>query len=304
MQIGTNLFFERGRAQLSALTAKADALNTQVATGKRFTAPSGDVVAYGRLQAIKQGNADSSVYTTNRNLAQSLLTQTDTTLSAVATGLQRAGELTSRAANGTLNDADRKLIAIDLQSVLDDLVNLANTKDARGQSLFAAATGDGAIAQGQDGTVSFTGSGTPASIPVGDGVAVQPTESAARVFGGLPDGAGGTTDTFAVLKTLITALNAGGDVSAATGTAATGITASLTQVTSVQGSVGARGARLDLVASQATDAAGTREIDRSGLEDVDASTALVELQKTMTILQATQASFTKLSQLSLFDYLR
>jgi flagellar hook-associated protein 3 FlgL len=31
---------------------------------------------------------------------------------------------------------------------------------------------------------------------------------------------------------------------------------------------------------------------------------VVELQKTMTILSATQASFTKLSALSLFDYLR
>ncbi len=32
--------------------------------------------------------------------------------------------------------------------------------------------------------------------------------------------------------------------------------------------------------------------------------AITELQKTMTILSATQASFSKLSQLSLFDYIR
>ena len=47
-----------------------------------------------------------------------------------------------------------------------------------------------------------------------------------------------------------------------------------------------------------------REAKRSGLEDTDITTTVVELQKTMTILSATQASFTKLSALSLFDYLR
>jgi flagellar hook-associated protein 3 FlgL len=40
------------------------------------------------------------------------------------------------------------------------------------------------------------------------------------------------------------------------------------------------------------------------LEDTDVTTAVTQLQKTLTILQATQASFTKLTSLSLFDYLR
>ena len=47
-----------------------------------------------------------------------------------------------------------------------------------------------------------------------------------------------------------------------------------------------------------------REITRSSIEDTDVTQAITELQKTMTILSAAQASFTKLSNLSLFDYLR
>ena len=43
---------------------------------------------------------------------------------------------------------------------------------------------------------------------------------------------------------------------------------------------------------------------RSSLEDVDVTQAYTELSKTMTILTATQTSFSKLSQLSLFNYLR
>ena len=304
MQIGTSQFYNTGSSQLSKLSVQADTLNTQIATGKKISAPSQDVIAYNRLASIKQANADGAAYSSNVSLAQSLLQQSDTTLTAIGTQLQRAAELTTQAATGTLNDANRKTIAIELQSIRDDLVNLAGTKDARGQPLFGAATGSTAITQAADGTVSFSGTGEASAIPVADGVDVRGTDSAARVFGNIPVSGGGTTDAFAVLSSLITALNAGGDVSTAVGTAADGLKGALAQVGNVQGAVGARAARLDIVSSQATDAAAARETDRTALEDVDASTAIVQLQKTMTILSATQASFTKLGQLSLFDYLR
>ena len=47
-----------------------------------------------------------------------------------------------------------------------------------------------------------------------------------------------------------------------------------------------------------------REELRSSLEDVDVTAAITELQKTMTILNATQSSFAKMASLSLFNYLR
>lgn len=304
MQIGTNQFYEKNASQLGKLAGQADTLNTQIATGKKFTAPSQDVVAYNRLTAIRQTNADSKTYASNVSLAQSLLQQSDTTLTSIGNQLQRAAELTTQAANGTLSDANRKTIAIELQSIRDDLVSLAGTTDARGQPLFGAASGGAAVVQAADGTVSFSGTGEVSAIPVADGTDIQATDSAQRVFGNIPVSGGGTTDVFAVLSSLISALNAGGNVTAATGAAADGLKGALTQVSNVQGSVGARAARLDIVSSQATDAAAARETDRVGLEDTDVSTAITELQKTMTVLQATQASFTKLGQLSLFDYLR
>ncbi len=48
----------------------------------------------------------------------------------------------------------------------------------------------------------------------------------------------------------------------------------------------------------------TRETERSSIEDTDLTTAIIELQKATTILQATQASIGRLTSLSLFDYLR
>lgn len=250
MQIGTSQFYDIGSSQLSKLSARADTLNTQIATTKKFTDPSDDVVAYNRLSTIKQATADDKAYASNVSLAKSLLQQSDSTLTAIANRLQQAAELTTQAANGTLNDTDRKTIAIQLQGIRDDLVNLAGTKDARGQPLFGAATGTSAVTQAADGTVSFGGTGEISAIPIADGTDIQVNDSAQRVFGNIPTSGGGTTDAFAVLSTFITALNAGGDISTAAGTAADGLKSAITQVNAVQGSVGAREARLDIVSTQ------------------------------------------------------
>ena len=302
MQVSTSRFYETSGTLMQQLSQQADTLNTQIATTKKFAAPSDDVVAYQRLTTIKQANADATSFGANITLAQSLLDQSDTTLGSVETQLQRASELAISANSGTLNDGDRQAIATELQSILTSVVALANTRDARGQPLFAAATGAGAVTQATDGSVTFDGSGNPASIPVADGITIQPTESAARVFGGVPTASGGTTDVFAALNGLIGALQSN-DTSAVSA-AGDGVQAALAQVGAMRGSFGARATRLDLQQTQATNAATARETTRSALEDTDVTTAITQLQKTMTVLQATQASFTKLSSLSLFDFLK
>mgnify|MGYP002718311967 CR=1 FL=1 len=85
---------------------------------------------------------------------------------------------------------------------------------------------------------------------------------------------------------------------------ASALTAITAQNTQAQASVGARAVRVDLQAAYFTQVSTDREAARSEMEDVDVTTAITELQKTMTILSATQASFSKLSSLSLFDYIR
>lgn len=303
MQISTSQLYDRSASLMEKLSQKADTLQTQISTTVRLAAPSDDVVAYQRLSTLKQDKADDTAAGANVSLATSLLQQSDTTLSAIQSDLQHVAELVVQANNDTLTDANRATIATQLKGVLDDLVSLANTTDARGQPLFGAATGDTAVTANPDGSVSFTGTGEPAAIPIGDGQTIQATESASRVFGGIAT-ASGTSDVFAIISKFAAALNAGGSVTAAASEASDGIGAALTQIAGVSGSVGARSARLEMVSAQMTATAANREADRSALEDTDVTAAITELQKTMTILSATQASFTKLSQLSLFDYLK
>ena len=296
--ISTSQFYDRANSAMAGLSTKADALQTQVATGKRLVAPSSDSVAYQRLRGLARDAADDVAYTANLQLASESLRQADTALGNVGDQLQRAGVLAIQARNGTQTASSRAAIAAEIDAIIDGLATLANTKDARGQYIFGSADGGAAAVKQPDGSYTLSTT-TIGAIPTGPGgQTVQTGEAAARVF------QVGSTDAFQVLQTLSAELKAGGTDSAALGGAIDEITAASAQASTIQASLGARAARVELEQTRLVDIGIDREEARSALEDTDISAALIELQKTMTILSATQASFSKLQGLSLFSYLR
>ena len=297
MQVSTRLFYDRASSAMGRLSDQANTLQTQLSTTKRLAAPSDDSVAYSRLRGLAQATTDAKASASNLDLAASVLAQADTTLTAMTAQLQHASELAIQARSGTQDKTSLAALADGIDAVRAQLVTLGNAADPRGAPLFGGADGGAAVTANPDG--SFTYATTSASaIPVGDGQSVQPSDTASRVF---TSSAG---DTLAMLTALSAALRAGTDVDTAAATAVTGLSAATTQVTTVQSSLGARAAHVELAQAALTQADTTREATRSGLEDTDITATVTQLQKTMTVLAATQASFTKLQGLSLFDSLK
>jgi flagellar hook-associated protein 3 FlgL len=298
MQVSTSYFYDSTASAMTRLTSQATTVENQISTGKKLQAPSDDSVSYQRLQLIARQTADANTAGTNLNLASSVLSQADTTLSSITAQIQRASELATSARSGISDSTDNSAIADELDSIRDELLQLGNTVDPRGQPLFGGADGGAAVTANADGTYTYA-STDPSAIPIGDGGAVQPSENASRIFS-LPGGG----DLLSALSTLSAALRGGTDTDAAAATAVDQLSAAGAQVSAVQSSLGARASRVELEQSTVTQSNTDRETERSSLEDTDISTAITSLQKTMTVLEATQASFTKLSSMSLFDYLK
>ena len=291
--LSTSLFYHRSSSAMTGLTAGADKLYEQLSSGKRILAPSDDSAAWQKLQGLATAKADAKSDTANVKLAQGILAQADSSLASIGDQLKSASDLAVQAGNGTLSAEAKGAIATQLQGILDSVVALANGKDARGVALFGGAN-DTAAVTASNGRLTFA-AGTAGAIPIGDGQTVQATVNAKTFL------EAGDDDLATVLTGMIAALNAG---DALPDGSADALKTIADQTTSAQASLGARAARVDLVYAQQTTAATDREAARSSLEDVDFTQAITDLQKTMTVLQATQASFSKLSALSLFDYLR
>ena len=80
--------------------------------------------------------------------------------------------------------------------------------------------------------------------------------------------------------------------------------AGLEAVTTAQTVVGSRLAWIDLVSERRTEMGELRAEEQSQVGGADIAETVTRLQQTMTVLEASQASFAKLSSLSLFDLLR
>ncbi|MFS0772269.1 flagellar hook-associated protein 3 [Sphingomonas sp. 1P08PE] len=299
MQVSTTAFFNDTAKRLGAMNARAQTLQTEIATGKKIQTPSDAPGVSQQLAEIARKDADSAVFADNLKIAGSLLSQSDGVIKQINTQLTRAKELATSAATGTQSPADRKILGVELQSVLDSIVGLANVSNIRGEPLFGTVGGQKAVTA--DGNGGYTYAATDVTeVPIAQGQTVRATESAASLFK-LPDG----TDVLATLGALATALQANGTGAQDTASDSLDtIQSGLDQLSDVQASVGARGARVELQQGLIQTADTDRAALRSQLEDTDITQAIVELQQMMTALSATQASFSKLAQLSLFDYIR
>ncbi|MDF2494399.1 flagellin [Sphingomonas sp.] len=295
VNLSTNQFYNRSSASMQKLQAQFDRLNEQVSTGKKLLAPSDDSVGYQRLQGINRANADGAQDLANVKLAQATLQQAGSSVTSMSERLQRASELVIQGRNGTNSPAAKQAIATELASIMESIVTLANGKDARGLPLFGGKDDGPAVTAGATGALGFA-EGKAAAMPIGDGQTVEATVNA-REFLAVKDG----DDLGTAMAAIIAALRA--DEPIPDGAVDT-LNTVADQVTATQASLGAREVRVDLQAAQLKTAADDREMVRADIEDADPTETIVQLQKTMTILQATQASFSKLSSLSLFSYLR
>lgn len=298
MQLSTSLFYDRAVTRMTLLGANATKLQTQIATGKKLQTPSENVVAAQQIAEFDRKDADAAAYAGNLTIGASLLKQADSTLDSIASQLGRAIELATQATTGTLGPANRKVIGNELNSIVDSLIGLANTRDVGGQPLFGSADGQAAAVRNADGTFTYNMTAKLSEIPIADGQTLQATETAGRIF---TSSAG---DTLKIISDLAAALQAGTELSDDDKGALDKLTAASDQVGVVAASVGARAARVELQQTLLSNANADRAELRTSIEDVDITEAITQLQKTLTILSATQASFSKLSNLSLFDYLR
>jgi flagellar hook-associated protein 3 FlgL len=116
---------------------------------------------------------------------------------------------------------------------------------------------------------------------------------------------GNPTNLLDALKTLADALKAGGaGVQQAAQDGLAALNQGLDAVTTAQTVVGSRLSWIDLTTERRTNLGELRASEESEVGGTDIAATVAKLQETMTVLEASQASFTKLAGLSLFQLLR
>ena len=267
---------------LSRDVAKAQ---TQLSTQKRIQSPSEDPVAAARISDIGRAQANEAAWKSNLNLAASLADRADTALKGVGTAFDRATELMTQGATGTLSDQDRATIALELRSIADELNSLKASKDPRGNALFM--------------------SGYSLRIPVQSGVQLIAVGTREEVFEGVAT-AGGPKDLAAIVADAATALETADPTArqAAVALSIDEVGAAVSHVAAQRGEQGALANRVDQLLERQADTGVQLAEERSNLEDTDIQAVIARLSSQQLSLQAAQAVFARVNENTLFDILR
>ncbi len=292
-------FFNRSLAQMSDLRSGIERIRTQIATGQKIERGSDDPAAAAQIRLVDRRERLALVEGDNAaRLGQDLTSAADE-MNAVTTLLQRARELAVQAANTPTGPDGSRAIGFELGQLGEELFSRANAVTLTGEPLFSGLSSDAAFVRDAAGNVTYNGTATSGAIPVAPGTAIERGVPGNAVFefdvGGTP------TSAFAVLGTLANVLTSGSpDPTAAARAAIEGIDAALENTTRAQTILGTRLAWTEQIQQQQTERQIALTERRGRVGDTDIGDAIARLQQSLTALEASQAAFSRVSELTLF----
>ena len=297
----TSAFFERSVMDLTALRKQAEETQAEMSTGQRLQRSSDDPVAASRLRQLARADAFDEVDTAATNRATTDLTLTDNALSQFANFVTRLQELTTHAASATLSPSQRAGIGEEVAQIRDNLVALANTRDGNGNALFGGESAADAYTLDASGNATYAGTLNAGTISLGGGQSVSRGVTG-KEFLEFKSG-GVTKDLLAVTKDLADTLKSGAGAAAAASNALTTLNDGLNAITTAQTVVGSRLSWIDLNTERRTSLSELRTTEKTEVGGADLTESIAKLQNTMLVLEASQASFSRLANLSLFSVL-
>jgi flagellar hook-associated protein 3 FlgL len=293
--------FQQGLDAIVDRQSKLLKTQLQLSSGKRVNNPSDDPAGAARILDLQQGAAITRQYQANILAGQSRLELEDAVLASVTNSLQRARELAVGGLNGTQSIEDRTAMAKEIRQITDEVMALANTKDANGDYLFSGfQTQTAPFSTNGSGTYTYSGDQGQRFLQVGPTRQVSVGDSGMAVFMKIPDGAGtGFQDVFTSLYNLATDLEANTPNSRSL----TELDNAIENILGVRAQAGARLNAIDREREVNDSMLFELEQARSAVEDIDFAEAASRLSRQSLVLEAAQQSFIRVQNLSLFSFL-
>lgn len=299
----TSAFYERASLSIGDLRQQAEEIQSQLGSGKKLARSSDNPVVASRLRNLARSDSLAEIDVVNANRASADLNLTDQALSSFAEFTTRVKEIALATGNDTLTAGQRAAYASELKGIHASMVAVANSRDSAGGSLFGGALAGDPYTLNGAGTAVYGGTATAGEISLGDGQTVTRGLTGPEFLnfsiGGSP------TNLMAVVKGLADALGgAVADPAQAARDSLGAIDTGFDTITTAQTVVGTRLSWIDLTTEHRTNLGELRADEQENIGNTDIPGAMAQLTQMMTVLEASQASFTKLAGLSLFNMLR
>ncbi len=190
MRISTSLLYGLGAERISRQQAEWARTQRQLSTGQRVLSPSDDPLAAAQALRTAQSKSLAEQFAANQGAARDKLAAAESVLGQAGEAIQDARALLVQANAATLTDADRAALALALRGRQEQLLALANSRDANGDYLFSGYQGTTRPFAASAAGATYYGDEGERSLPVASGRTLAVSASGAAVFDRVPTGNG------------------------------------------------------------------------------------------------------------------
>lgn len=292
--LGNNLL-----RNLEAAQGRMDQLQNQLSSGNRITRPSDDPVGIENALRMKSSISHVEQWKANASEGLSYMDTVDSTLGDMTEMLQRAKELALQGANGSMSTDDQKKIALEIDQIKEQMMQLANTR--MGSKYIFGGTGNnepfpkgatkGSDWQGTDDIVKFQ---------VGSSLSLEISVNGKALFGvtSTPDSVG----MFQTLDDLKKALSESDINGIQKGIG--DLEFQVDNVVNYRAQLGARQNRMESLYQQLDTTALNLTQSLSDIMDADIAKTLVDFKSQENVYQAALSVGAKIIQPSLVDFMK
>jgi flagellar hook-associated protein 3 FlgL len=301
MRIATTTMYQQAIDAINDRQAQMARSQQELATGRRLLRPSDDPGAAAQAERLRSQASRLELAQRMNDFARGMLGQAESTLAQVGELMQSLREHFLRAGNGTLGQADRASLAIQMEAGRDELLRLANRADGSGGHLFG---GIGTRVAPFAASAAWVAVAGEQQVGLDEGV---PTSLDGRaLFMSVPSDTG-PSSLFALLDGAIAVLEdpaaSAAQVQSAVGDGLAAIDGGLDRVLEGRTRLGEQLRLLDAREALSEDAGLAIAERLSALVDTDYARSASDLARHQAVLQAALKTYASIGGLSLFDHL-
>lgn len=300
MRVTQSMISNNMLSNLNKSYAELDKYFNQLNTGKKINRPSDDPVAAMNGMGYRTELSRVEQYQRNTNELHNSFDNSDAALDQVTSALQRVRELAVQASNGTNDDSQLESIAMEVEQIKLDLIDVANTKVNEKYIFNGTETNEAPIVVDDKGVISDSSFDSgKVKIEVSGGTELIANVDGNDIFGELTD----DESLFSVVQSFINKLdgtNPSGGIDESIGK----LDGVIDKVINTRADLGARMNRLELVENRL----GQQEIIATSTlsenEDVNYAETITNLITQQSIHRAALSSGAQIIQPTLLDFLR
>ena len=184
MKISNSYLFDQATRNIQTAQSDVSKSREQIASGKSLVRPSDDTSKLRSIEILKSQQHKVESYKNSMNYLTDRFQLEESVLQSASDILIRLKDLAIQAANDSMSSSDRDIVSTEVNSLKDELLSIANTRDVEGNFIFSGSkTGSQPFkVNGTTGEVSYEGDNRRLFTSVSDSRMLQSNTDGTQVF--------------------------------------------------------------------------------------------------------------------------